>query len=67
MFFFFLVRSGTSGTTLVHAIDIVLCEDRNKKLNNRINVGFTYSIKGKAVPTHAMKAYKAMEVQTTLP
>jgi hypothetical protein len=46
-----------------HANYIVLCEDRNKKLDNRINVGFTYSIKGKVVPTHAMKVYKAMGVQ----
>jgi hypothetical protein len=45
-----------------HANDTVLCEDGNKKLNNRINVGFTYSLKGKGVPIHAMKVYKAMGV-----
>lgn len=48
----------------IHANDKVQCEDRNKKLNNIINEGFTDSIKGKVVPMHAMKAHKAVEVHS---
>jgi len=42
----------------------VQCEDRNKKLNHRINEEFTDSIKEKAVPMHAIKEYKALEVHS---
>lgn len=47
----------------IHTNDNVQCEDRNKKLNNRINEGFT-NIKGKVVPMHAIKEYKAVEVHS---
>jgi len=48
----------------IYANDNVQCEDRNKKLKNRINEGFTDSIKGKVVPVHAMEAYKAVQVHS---